>query len=437
MTTSTSPRVAVVILNWNGRHHLETYLPSVVEHSREHAEVVVVDNGSTDDSTTWLKEHHPSVRVVELDENKGFAGGYNDGLERVTADVFVLLNSDVRVSPNWIPPVLEMMHNEGYVACQPLIRNDTDPELFEYAGAAGGFIDRDGFTFCAGRIFEVFETDAGQYNANREVFWASGAALFIQAEAWREVGGLDEDFFAHMEEIDLCWRLKNRGYRIGACGQSVVFHLGGGTLQKISPFKSYLNFRNNLYMLVKNHHQRALYPMLFRRMVLDGVAALKFLVEGSTPLFAAVWKAHRDFKANFRTMKNRRSKKSVRVAPRRETIPTVRDATGEASSSTTSFAGSTRSASWIPTVSGNNVEQPDASGAEAAVYGGEFSRRFAAWMHRLFGRRWRSSPSRNAGFGQIKSRPFAWQRMDGSTIRFNYGADTVHLGQWSRPTFIE
>ena len=306
MTTSTSPRVAVVILNWNGRHHLETYLPSVVEHSREHAEVVVVDNGSTDDSTTWLKEHHPSVRVVELDENKGFAGGYNDGLERITADVFVLLNSDVRVSPNWIPPVLEMMHNEGYAACQPLIRNDTDPELFEYAGAAGGFIDRDGFTFCAGRIFEVFETDAGQYNANREVFWASGAALFIQAEAWREVGGLDEDFFAHMEEIDLCWRLKNRGYRIGACGQSVVFHLGGGTLQKISPFKSYLNFRNNLYMLVKNHHQCALYPMLFRRMVLDGVAALKFLVEGSTPLFAAVWKAHRDFKANFRTMKDRR-----------------------------------------------------------------------------------------------------------------------------------
>ena len=307
MTTSTSPRVAVVILNWNGRHHLETYLPSVVEHSREHAEVVVVDNGSTDDSTTWLKEHHPSVRVVELDENKGFAGGYNDGLKRVTADVFVLLNSDVRVSPNWIPPVLEMMHNEGYAACQPLIRNDTDPELFEYAGAAGGFIDRDGFTFCAGRIFEVFETDAGQYNANREVFWASGAALFIQAEAWREVGGLDEDFFAHMEEIDLCWRLKNRGYRIGACGQSVVFHLGGGTLQKISPVKSYLNFRNNLYMLVKNQHQRALYPMLFRRMVLDGVAALKFLVEGSTPLFAAVWKAHRDFKANFRTIKDRRA----------------------------------------------------------------------------------------------------------------------------------
>lgn len=301
-----SPQVAVVILNWNGRHHLATYLPSVVEHSHEHADVVVIDNGSTDDSLAWLKEHHPEVRIVALDENKGFAGGYNAGLEAVQADVFVLLNSDVRVSPNWIPPVLDMLYNEDYAACQPLIRNDTDPELFEYAGAAGGFIDRDGFTFCAGRMFEVFETDHGQYNANREVFWASGAALFVKAEAWREVSGLDEDFFAHMEEIDLCWRLKNRGYRVGACGGSVVYHLGGGTLQKISPFKSYLNFRNNLYMLVKNHHQRALYPMLFRRMVLDGIAALKFLLEGSKPLFAAVWKAHGDFKANFRTMKDRR-----------------------------------------------------------------------------------------------------------------------------------
>lgn len=306
MTTSTPTQVAVVILNWNGRHHLATYLPSVVEHSREHASVVVVDNGSTDDSTLWLTENHPDVEVIELGENLGFAGGYNAGLAQVTADVFVLLNSDVRVSPNWIQPVLHMMEHEGYAACQPLIRNDTDPELFEYAGAAGGFIDCDGFTFCAGRIFEVFETDEGQYNENREVFWASGAALFIRSDAWEEVNGLDKDFFAHMEEIDLCWRLKNRGHRIGACGQSVVYHLGGGTLQKISPFKSYLNFRNNLYMLVKNHHQRALYPMIIRRMVLDGIAALKFLMEGSTALFAAVWKAHRDFRGNFKTMKNRR-----------------------------------------------------------------------------------------------------------------------------------
>ncbi|MBO74142.1 MAG: hypothetical protein CMD33_02600 [Flavobacteriales bacterium] len=306
--TQSAPRVAVVILNWNGRHHLETYLPSVVEHSKEHAEIVVIDNGSSDDSKVWLGEHYPDAHLIELQENLGFAGGYNAGLKEISADFFVLLNSDVRTTPNWIPPVIDMMQNEVYAACQPLIRNETDPELFEYAGAAGGFIDRDGFTFCAGRIFEVFETDHGQYNSNREVFWASGAALFIQADAWYEVGGLDEDFFAHMEEIDLCWRLKNRGYKIGVCGQSIVYHLGGGTLQKISPFKSYLNFRNNLYMLVKNNHQRALYPMLLRRMALDGIAALKFLMEGSTALFAAVWKAHRDFRANFDTMKKRREK---------------------------------------------------------------------------------------------------------------------------------
>tara|TARA_B100000963_G_scaffold341456_1_gene341163 strand:+ start:6630 stop:7697 length:1068 start_codon:yes stop_codon:yes gene_type:complete len=300
------PKVAVVILNWNGCSHLAKYLPSVIEYSSEHAEIVVIDNGSTDKSNEWLKKQHPHVRVIRLKENKGFAGGYNAGLKEIDAEVFVLLNSDVRVSPNWIPPVLNAMRKEDFVACQPLIRNDTDPELFEYAGAAGGFIDRDGFTFCAGRIFEVFETDEGQYNTNREVFWASGAALFIQVSAWHEVGGLDEDFFAHMEEIDLCWRLKNRGYRIGVCGESIVYHLGGGTLQKISPLKSYLNFRNNLYMLVKNHHQRALYPMLIRRMVLDGIAAIKFLAEGSTGLFTAVWKAHKDFKSNFSAMKKRR-----------------------------------------------------------------------------------------------------------------------------------
>lgn len=302
---SSTQRVAVVILNWNGRHHLATYLPSVVQHSPE-AEIIVIDNGSTDDSKTWLAEQHPSVKCIALEENLGFAGGYNAGLQQVDADVFVLLNSDVRVTPNWIPPVLSMMENEGYAACQPLIRNDSDEELFEYAGAAGGFIDRDGFTFCAGRIFEVFESDGGQYNENREVFWASGASLFIDANAWKEVDGLDRDFFAHMEEIDLCWRLKNRGHKVGVCGQSIVFHLGGGTLQKISPFKSYLNFRNNLYLLVKNHHRKPLYLMVFRRMVLDGIAALKFLMEGSKPLFAAVWKAHRDFRANFATMKQRR-----------------------------------------------------------------------------------------------------------------------------------
>ena len=299
-------RTVVAILNWNGQKHLSKYLPSVVEHSAGFADVVVIDNGSTDDSVSWCRSEHPAVQVIELHQNLGFAGGYNAGLKQIVAKTYVLLNSDVRVSKNWIPPVLNMMCKEGFVACQPLIKNDTDPELFEYAGAAGGFIDHDGYTFCAGRIFEVFETDEGQYQSNREVFWASGAALFIDSELYHEVGGLDADFFAHMEEIDLCWRLKNRGHRIGVCGESQVFHLGGGTLQKISPFKTYLNFRNNLFLLVKNHHHAWLFPMVFKRMILDGVAALKFLSEGSLPLFVAVWKAHRDFRSSFRVMRKRR-----------------------------------------------------------------------------------------------------------------------------------
>ena len=307
MTSNTRKQITVVaILNWNGLKHLQKYLPSVVEHSASVAEIVVIDNGSTDDSIMWCGENFPEVQVIALPNNLGFAGGYNAGLKQIEADNYVLLNSDVRVTDNWIPPVLAMMDEEGYSACQPIIRNDSDPELLEYAGAAGGYIDRDGFTFCAGRIFEVFETDSGQYAANREVFWASGAALFIRAKAFQSVDGLDDDFFAHMEEIDLCWRLKNRGHRIGVCGASMIFHLGGGTLQKISPFKSYLNFRNNLFLLVKNHHRAALYPMILRRMILDGIAALKFLSEGSTPLFGAVLKAHRDFKKGLPSMRQKR-----------------------------------------------------------------------------------------------------------------------------------
>lgn len=307
-------RTVVAILNWNGKKHLEEYLPSVVLHSTGVADVAIIDNGSTDDSVRWCRDQFPRVQIVELPRNLGFSGGYNAGLEQIVAKTYVLLNSDVRVTNNWIPPVLEMMYRQGFAACQPLIKNDTDNDLFEYAGAAGGFIDRDGYTFCSGRIFEVFESDSGQYRSNREVFWASGAALFIQSKLFHEVGGLDVDFFAHMEEIDLCWRLKNRGHRIGVCGESEVYHLGGGTLQKISPFKTYLNFRNNLFLLVKNHHNAWLFPMLGKRMILDGVAALKFLAEGSLPLFGAVWKAHRDFRASFRLMLKRRKDERLKCA---------------------------------------------------------------------------------------------------------------------------
>lgn len=306
-------RVVVAILNWNGVHHLQSYLPSVIQHSEEDADVVIIDNGSTDQSAAWCAANHPKVTWIQLTDNLGFAGGYNAGLAQIEAQTFILLNSDVRVTAGWIPPVLKMMREGPFVACQPILRNDTDPELLEYAGAAGGFMDRDGYAFCAGRIFEVFETDVQQYASNREIFWASGAALFIDAKAYQDVGGLDPDFFAHMEEIDLCWRLKNRGHRVGCCGESVVYHLGGGTLQQVNPFKTYLNFRNNLFLLVKNHHLKPLYPFLLRRMTLDGIAALKFLLEGNFSLFLAVCRAHRDFWSRFSVMKQRRKDEETAI----------------------------------------------------------------------------------------------------------------------------
>lgn len=308
-------RVVVAILNWNGLHHLKTYLPHVIEHSAGDADVALIDNGSTDESVSWCSQTYPEVEIIELGENLGFSGGYNAGLAKIEAKTYVLLNSDVRTTSHWIPPVLKMMESEGYAACQPLIRNDSDKELFEYAGAAGGFIDKFGYTFCSGRIFEVFETDFGQYNGNREVFWASGAALFIDSKSYHDVEGLDVDFFAHMEEIDLCWRLKNRGFRVGSCGESVVFHLGGGTLQKVSPFKTYLNFRNNLFLLVKNHHRVNLFLLLFRRMILDGVASIKFLLEGSPNLFFAVFRAHRDFYRSFIKMLAKRKSERISCLP--------------------------------------------------------------------------------------------------------------------------
>lgn len=295
-------RVAVVILNWNGQHYLERYLPGVVEHTKGIAEVWVADNGSDDSSIQWINANTPSVRIHQNGHNLGFAHGYNEALRHIEADVYILLNSDVDVTPNWIPPVLNFMDEAGLVACQPKILDFNRKEYFEHAGATGGFIDRNGFVFCAGRIFNAFEEDQGQYDTNKEVFWASGACLFIRATAYHEVDGLDADFFAHMEEIDLCWRLKNRGYRIGACGKSHVYHVGGGTLDKLNPFKTYLNFRNNLYILVKNYHYGSLWRILIKRMVLDGIAAFRFLAEGKWSYFTSVFKAHMAFYASFGSM---------------------------------------------------------------------------------------------------------------------------------------
>ncbi|MFM7728406.1 MAG: glycosyltransferase family 2 protein, partial [Flavobacteriales bacterium] len=248
----------------------------------------------------------------KLDKNYGFAGGYNHGLREVPNEFYVLLNSDVEVTPNWIEPVIRYMDStSGMVACQPKILDFHRKEWFEYAGAAGGYIDKDAYAFCAGRVFFEFEKDQGQYNRNEEVFWASGAAMFIRRDAWLAVGGLDEDFFAHMEEIDLCWRLKNRGYKVGACRESSVYHYGGGTLDRQSPFKTYLNFRNNLYMLVKNYHTSNLRLKLIRRMLLDGVAGIRFITEGKWSHFVAVLRAHFSFYGSMRVLQRKRRKEEL------------------------------------------------------------------------------------------------------------------------------
>lgn len=303
---SHNPSVAVVILNWNGIEYLKKFLPGVVEHSIDQADVWVVDNGSSDDSVNYIKTHHSEVKVYETGTNHGFAKGYNVGLSQIKSDIYVLLNSDVEVTPNWIQPVVKYMTTAGHVACQPKIRDYHRKEWFEHAGATGGFIDRNGYVFCAGRIFNSFEIDQGQYDENKEVFWASGASLFITSDAYHLVDGLDEDFFAHMEEIDLCWRLKNLGMSIGACGESVVYHMGGGTLDKLNPFKTYLNFRNNLFILVKNYHYGALPILIMKRMILDGVAAFRFITEGKFSYFSAVFKAHVSFYMKFTLMLRKR-----------------------------------------------------------------------------------------------------------------------------------
>jgi len=308
---------AVVILNWNGEKFLRQFLPSVIEHSHQLADVCVIDNNSKDNSVAFIEQNFPEVQIVSHDDNYGFAGGYNKGLTFIDNEYYILLNSDVEVTPGWIQPMLSYIGSQpDMVACQPKILDFHRKEWFEYAGAAGGYIDKDGFAFCAGRIFYEFEKDESQYLENTEVFWASGAALLIKRSAWQEVNGLDTDFFAHMEEIDLCWRLKNRGYKIGACRESVVYHYGGGTLDRQSPFKSYLNFRNNLYMIVKNYRSGSLFLKLFRRLSLDGFAGIRFLSEGKTKHFYSVLKAHFSFYKNLPSLiKKRKSEEPFSTKP--------------------------------------------------------------------------------------------------------------------------
>jgi GT2 family glycosyltransferase len=292
-----NPEIAVVILNWNGKKLFDTFLPSVIKYSdSENIEIIVADNGSEDDSVNYLQQRFPHIKIIELKKNYGFAGGYNQALHQIKADYFVLLNSDVEVSANWInEPVRRMEEDKTIAAVQPKILNYKKPDEFEYAGAAGGFIDKFGYPFCRGRLLNRMEDDKGQYNKATSLFWASGACMFVRSELFNKVNGFDDDFWAHMEEIDLCWRLKNRGYKIIYEPESVVYHLGGGTLSYDNPQKVYLNFRNNLFMLFKNLPDYKFHRIFILRIILDYIAAIKFICGFHMKSFYAVIKAHISF----------------------------------------------------------------------------------------------------------------------------------------------
>ncbi|TBW28418.1 glycosyltransferase family 2 protein [Gramella sp. KN1008] len=304
-------KVAVVILNWNGRSLLEQFLPSVITHSPE-ATIYVADNASTDESVKFLKSVYPGVKIIQNDRNAGYAGGYNLALKSVEEEIHILLNSDVEVTANWLKPIIEVFENEpDTAAVQPKILDYRKKDYFEYAGAAGGYIDKYGYPFCRGRIFQELEEDHGQYNDDQYIFWASGACLAVRKSAYQEVGGLDEDFFAHQEEIDLCWRLQNKAYKIKYVGNSHVFHVGGATLQNMNPKKTFFNFRNSLFLLLKNVEGSKVYQILFIRMLLDGLAGIKFLLEGKFNHFFAILDAHASFYQYFRKIRKKRPKSFI------------------------------------------------------------------------------------------------------------------------------
>ncbi len=302
-------KVAVVILNYNGRKFLEEFLPNVIANCDPAlAEIVVADNASTDDSIALMKEKFPDIRLIENGCNGGFATGYNMALRQVEARYYVLLNSDIEVTPHWIEPIIEMMDADSQIAaCQPKILSYFHKEQFEYAGASGGYIDKYGYPFCRGRIFQELENDNHQYDNPKEVFWATGACMFIRADLFHQIGGLDDSFFAHMEEIDLCWRLKNAGYKVYCCPQSCVYHIGGGTLSTNSRRKTYLNFRNNLSLLVKNLPEHQVGHTILYRIILDWAAAFKFLFDGCPKDFKMVYKAHWDFYKRLKDLRQKRS----------------------------------------------------------------------------------------------------------------------------------
>lgn len=301
-------KVSVVILNWNGENFLRKFLPNVISNTiTTGVDVIIADNGSTDGSIPFLENSYPTIRIIKLDKNYGFASGYNLAFKQVESEYYVLLNSDVDLPQGWLNPLIQFMDfNKNTAACMPKIMDYNRPTHFEYAGAAGGFIDILGYPYCRGRILSCIEEDKGQYDTPLEIFWASGACLFIRSNVYWEAGGLDDDFFAHMEEIDLCWRLKNLGYSNWCVPSSKVYHVGGGTLPNNNPRKLYYNYRNSLYMLFKNLPKRSLFIILFVRLILDGLSALAYLINGKFGFLKAVFMAHYSFWSKIRTLRKKR-----------------------------------------------------------------------------------------------------------------------------------
>lgn len=305
-------KIAVVILNWNGVDLLKQFLPSVLQYSEE-ATIYVIDNASTDTSLSVLRTEFPSIHIIENKGNFGFAKGYNEGLKTIKEPYLALVNSDIEVTKNWLQPILNQFEQDSLTAIiQPKILDFKNKSYFEYAGAAGGFIDKYGYPYCRGRIFNKIEEDKGQYDATINIFWASGACFFIRNQVFQELQGFDEDFFAHQEEIDLCWRAHNLGYQIQFCYESLVYHVGGATLNNDNPKKTYLNFRNSLYMLTKNLPKHKLVSILFIRLLLDGVAAFRFLSQGKLNHLFAILRAHFHFYRNFKHNYSKRNSQNIK-----------------------------------------------------------------------------------------------------------------------------
>lgn len=289
-------KIAIVILNWNGRKLLEQFLPSIVAYSSNEATIYIADNASTDDSVSYVKNNFTSVKIIQNKENGGYAKGYNDALKNLSEDLFVLLNSDVEVTENWLTPILEeFKNNSKLVAAQPKILDFKNKSNFEYAGAGGGFIDKLGYPYCRGRIFNSLEKDSGQYNDNYPIFWASGACLIVKSSSFWESGALDETYFTHQEEIDLCWRMKALGGDIFSIGGSTVYHVGGATLAASNPKKTFYNFRNSLLTILKNYKSSSVWVLLFLRLILDGIAGIQFIFQGKIKHCVAIIHAHFSF----------------------------------------------------------------------------------------------------------------------------------------------